>query len=116
MGEVAPQLAAFLAFLEANTLVSTSGAPSVQPIYLELRKFLAAASTLDFDFSVKTVFLAVVAKVERVGANFSSTWDPLFLKILLARKAEEHNEEIPMAVLQTLASDLGAYAASDALL
>ena len=116
VGEVAPQLAAFLAFLEASSMVSASGAPSVQPIYLELRKFLAAASTLDFDFSVKTVFLAVVAKVERVGANFSSTWDPLFLKILLARKAEEHNEEVPMAVLQTLASDLGAYAASDALL
>ena len=38
------------------------------------------------------------------------------MKILLARKAEEHNEEVPMAVLQTLASDLGAYAAADALL
>ena len=49
MGKVAPQLAAFLAFLEANTMVSTSGAPSVQPIYLELRKILAAASILEFD-------------------------------------------------------------------
>ena len=41
VGEVAPQLAAFLALLEANTIVSATVAPSVQPIYLELRKFLA---------------------------------------------------------------------------
>ena len=88
----------------------------MQPIYLELRKFLASASSLEFDFSVKKVFLAMVAKVERVGANYSSTWDPLFLKALLARKAYEHEEEVPMAALLTLSSDLGAYAAADALL
>ncbi len=61
VGEVAPQLASFLAFLEPNTMVSNSGAPSVQPIYLELQKFLAAASTLEFDFSVKKVFSTMVA-------------------------------------------------------
>ena len=113
--EVAPQLAAFLAFLDANSIVSDTGAPSVQPIYLELRKFLAAATTLEFDFSVKTVFTSIVGKVEKVGANYSSTWDPLYLKILLAWKSVEHDEEVPMPVLLTAASDLGAYAASEAL-
>ena len=116
VGEVAPQLAAFLAFLDANTMVSDTGAPSVQPIYLELRKFLAAASTLGFAFSVKSVFTSMVAKVEEVGPIYSSTWDPLYLKVLLARRDVEHDEDVPLPVLMTLASDLGTYAAAEALL
>ena len=116
VGEVAPQPAAFLAFLDANTMVSDTGAPSVQPIYLELRKFLAAASTLGFAFSVKMVFTSTVAKIEEVGPVYSSTWDPLYLKVLLARRDVEHDEDVPMSVLLTLASDLGTYAAAEALL
>ncbi len=96
--------------------MSGTGAPNVQPIYLELRKFLAGASSLGFAFSVKKVFTTLVARVEEVGPIYSSTWDPLYLKVLLVRRAVEHDEEIPMAVLQTLASDLGAYAAAEALL
>ena len=116
VGEVAPQLDVFLSWLAENSMVSRTGAPNVQPIYLELRKFLADASSLGFTFSVKRVFTSLVAKVEEVGPIYSSTWDPLYLKVLLARRAVEHDEEVPMAVLQTLASDLGAYAAAEALL
>ena len=97
-------------------MVSGTGAPNVQPIYIELRTFLAGASSLGFAFSVKRVSTSLVAKVEEVGPIYSSTWDPLYLKVLLARRAWEHNEEVPMAVLQTLTSDLGAYAAAEALL
>jgi hypothetical protein len=43
-------------------MVSDTGAPSLQPIYLELRKFLAAATTLEFDFCAKKVFTAMVWK------------------------------------------------------
>ena len=97
-------------------MISASGAPNVQPIYLALRKFLAATTTLDIDFSVRDVFLPVVAKLEAVGTNHSSTWDPLFLKVLLARESMAHTMEIPKAILLTLASDLGAYATAESLL
>ena len=107
VGEVAPQLDVFLSWLAENSMVSGTGAPNVQPIY----------SSLGLAFSVKRVyFTSLVAKVEEVGPIYSSTWDPHYLKVLLARRAWMHDEEVPMAVLQTLASDLGAYAAADALL
>ena len=48
---------------------------------------------------MKKVFLAMVTKVKKVGANYSSTSDPLYLKTLLARKASEHEEEVSMVVL-----------------
>jgi hypothetical protein len=116
VGEVAPQLDVFLSWLAENSMVSGTGAPNVLPMYLELRTFLAVASSLGLAFSVKRVFTSLVAKVDEVGPIYSSTWDPLYLKVLLARRAVEHDEEVPMAVLQTLASDLGAYAAAEALL
>ena len=65
---------------------------------------------------MKTVFTILVSKIEEVGAHHSSTWDPFYLKALVARREIEHDEENPMDVLVTMVNDLGEYAGAEALL
>ena len=116
VGEIAPQFLDYVVELQRQTMVSESGSPEVQPIYLLTRQFLSTASALEIEFSVKTVFTILVSKIEEVGAHHSSTWDPFYLKALVARREIEHDEEYPMDVLVTLVNDLGEYAAAEALL
>ena len=54
-------------------MVSASGSPAVQEIYLALRKFMATASALDIEYNVRDVFIPVLGKLEEVGPHHSST-------------------------------------------
>jgi hypothetical protein len=116
VGQVSPQLTTFLAWLDRHSMVSASGSPAVQEVYLALRKFMATTSALDIEYNVRDVFIPVLGQLEEVGPHHSSTWDPLFLKLLLLRHTMAHEVDVPMSALEEVAAGLGEVAAAEGLM
>jgi hypothetical protein len=88
----------------------------VQGIYLATRKFMAETSAMDIEYNVRDVFLPLVGKVEVVGPHHFSTWDPLYLKLLLLRKSVEFVVEVPASALEQAVAGLGEHAAAEGVM
>jgi hypothetical protein len=77
---------------------------------------MATTSALDIENNVRDVFIPVLGKLEEVGPHHSSTWDPLFLKLLLLRHAMAHVVDVPASALEEVAAGLGEFAAAEGLM